>query len=210
MLRITRLHLFLIGIGVICLLAGAAKLYCDIKGIPLPAILSKPLMKSTPVKPPPVPPVRTAPAPTTQSPVDPKEAAQTIAVVGEAYRPLLSQFGDIAAISEPLRAAKKFQSDGNTAEAMAAGLAAWKALKQYRAKAAQEPDTYEVTRGDTLWKIAAARSPVKAGAGWVAIWKANKNFVNNFDRLEVGWLLKIPPKRAQYVTPFWSPSSIHH
>ena len=67
------------------------------------------------------------------------------------------------------------------------------------------PDTYQVVRGDTLWRIAKDQSPVHQGPGWVTIWKANKQVVKNFDRLEVGWSLVIPQKPTQYATPFWKP-----
>ena len=53
-----------------------------------------------------------------------------------------------------------------------------------------------------------AHSPARAGEGWVTIWKANKDLVSDFNRLEVGWTLKIPPKPTQYITSFWKPQSL--
>lgn len=68
------------------------------------------------------------------------------------------------------------------------------------------PDEYRVRAGDTLWAIARDKSPVRAGAGWVGIWKANQKMIRDFDRLEAGLNLLIPQTRHAYVTRFWKPS----
>src|SRR6185437_83979 len=64
---------------------------------------------------------------------------------------------------------------------------------------------YDVVKGDTLWTIARDHSPVRAGPGWVGIWKANRTTVKDFDRLEVGWSLQIPPDARAYRTAYWKP-----
>lgn len=200
MLRITRLHLLIAAIGVICLFFGVVNWMRE-----------RPSRKAEPVQSKPVPMKPAAPVPV-RSPQEMEKlkqaSARSIAVIGEAYRPMRRQFGDIPPVSQPLRAAKQFQSTGDSVKAMASARDAWRALKMFRAKAASVPGTYEVIRGDTLWKIASAHSPAHAGPGWVTIWKANKRFVTNYDRLEVGWLLTIPPERAQYAMPFWKPPAL--
>ena len=120
------------------------------------------------------------------------DAAQSVAVVGEAYKPLRRQFGDIPPISRPLRAAKERQARGLSAEAQASARESWLALKAFRGKVSAATQSYQVVRGDTLWRIARSHSPARDGAGWVTIWKANKNLVTNFDRLEVGLTLTTP------------------
>src|SRR4051812_33112303 len=45
-------------------------------------------------------------------------AAQSIATVGEAYKTLRVRYGDIPPISRPLRAAKMYQAQGQTHEAL--------------------------------------------------------------------------------------------
>jgi hypothetical protein len=62
-----------------------------------------------------------------------------------------------------------------------------------------------VAQGDTLWGIAAEHSPARQGPAWVAIWKTNKALIKNYDRLEAGTRLAIPPKLEQYVMPYWRP-----
>jgi nucleoid-associated protein YgaU len=115
------------------------------------------------------------------------------------------QYGDIPPISRPLRAGKQFLAQGHSEEARLAARDAWQALKTFRVKVAAVSPTYQVVRGDTLWRIARTHSPVHDGAGWVTIWKANQSLVNNFDRIEVGMTLTIPPQRTEYVMPFWKP-----
>ncbi|HVO32829.1 MAG TPA: LysM domain-containing protein [Elusimicrobiota bacterium] len=67
---------------------------------------------------------------------------------------------------------------------------------------------YEVVPGDTLWKIARDVSPVHQGPAWVVIWRANQRTVPNFNRLEVGWNLKIPAEPQRYVTAYWRPRTM--
>src|SRR4051812_19830739 len=54
-----------------------------------------------------------------------KLAAQSIATVGEAYKPLRRQFGDIPPISRPLRAAKQSQAKGQSQQALVSAREAW-------------------------------------------------------------------------------------
>jgi hypothetical protein len=79
------------------------------------------------------------------------------------------------------------------------------APKSVSKKARTPAGRYTVSRGDTLWRIAAVHSPVRQGPGWVAIWKANRSTVKDFDRIEVGWNLQIPQRPQDYVTRFWKP-----
>jgi hypothetical protein len=76
----------------------------------------------------------------------------------------------------------------------------------------QEADSerYQVTKGDTLWTIARDHSPVHQGAGWVTIWRTNKHTVKNFDRIEIGWNLSIPPEPKTYITAYWRPRVLRH
>ena len=134
-----------------------------------------------------------------------KNVAQSLATIGEAYRPLRLQFGEIPPIVKPLRTAKSYLAQGQYELAMASARDSWKALKTFRKKVGSVPDTYQVTRGDTLWRIAAMHSPAHSGAGWVTLWRVNQSVVNDFNRIEVGMMLKIPQRRAQYVMPFWRP-----
>ncbi len=134
-----------------------------------------------------------------------RNAQVSIAIIGEAYKPLRRQWGDVAAIAVPLRAAKKAMEDQQYDVAMASAQASWQALKDFRKKTAGLSGTYQVARGDTLWQIASRFSPVHRGAGWPAIWRVNQALIGDFNRLEVGWNLKIPKKRSEYAMPFWKP-----
>jgi hypothetical protein len=71
-------------------------------------------------------------------------------------------------------------------------------------------ERYEVAKGDTLWTIARDHSPVHQGAGWVTIWRTNKRTVKNFDRIEIGWNLTIPPEPRTYITAYWKPRVLRH
>ena len=188
--RITRLHMVLAFIGLICLSLGG---YNWFKAHPR----TIELVKKTEAPPPP--------------PVDTRhqDAARLVAQVGEAYTPYRKKFGNVAPISTPLREAKQRLAAGDDAGALASARDAWRALKIYREKIKEYSDAYEVVRGDTLWRIAAAHSPAHAGAGWVTIWKANQTQIPDFNRIEVGWTLTIPPKPTQYVMPFWKPLGIN-
>jgi nucleoid-associated protein YgaU len=195
MLRVTRLHILLFLIGIGCFAFGTFRWLNQGRsaGDRAPETVQ------------PVP----APTPEMQAAQAgdqlQQQARQAIATVGEAYRPLSRQYGEIAPIVRPLRAAKKFQAEKHPEEALLAARDAWQALKTFRVKVAAAAPDYQVVRGDTLWKIAQAHSPVHDGAGWVTIWKANQSQVHNFDRIEVGMTLTIPPQRTDYVMPFWKP-----
>jgi nucleoid-associated protein YgaU len=134
-----------------------------------------------------------------------RNASVSLATVGESYRLLSRQYGDIPPISRPLRAGKDNLVRCQDQEALENARIDWQALKSFQKKAESASGGYQVVRGDTLWRIARTHSPVRSGAGWVTIWKANKNTVPNFNRLEVGWTLEIPPERSQYAMPFWKP-----
>jgi nucleoid-associated protein YgaU len=195
MVRITRLHVLLLVIGFVGLV-GALK-WMKVKDKPVEPAPS------------PVPAAFTEGAPA-QEAADPadrlkREAARTAANVGALYQPLRKKYGDIPAVSQPLRTAKAQLAQGQHEQALASARIAGQAIKAFGGKIDKAGTLYQVARGDTLWTIAAAYSPVRAGAGWVAIWKANKDLVTNFDRLEVGWTLAIPPQKADYVMPFWKP-----
>jgi len=133
-------------------------------------------------------------------------AARYVANVGAAYQQMIKRQGEVAAVSDPLRRAKSQLAEKRYDLAMASAKEAWTALKGIP-KTASSPgtDTYVVVRGDTLWRIARDHSPTHQGPGWVAIWKANKGTVKNFDRIEVGMNLKIPQKRSQYAMRYWKP-----
>ncbi len=70
-------------------------------------------------------------------------------------------------------------------------------------------ETYEVVRGDTLWRIAAVHSPIHQGPGWVTIWRANQRTIKNFNRIEVGSTLHIPGEPRRYVMAYWQPRQLH-
>ncbi|MFA5975349.1 MAG: LysM peptidoglycan-binding domain-containing protein [Elusimicrobiota bacterium] len=130
-------------------------------------------------------------------------SAKTIAIVGEAYRKLAKESGDIPSVSVPLRTAKAAQAAGDYPKAMDFAKEAWLALKIQQKTA--DRGVYTVAKGDTLWGIAEKHSPVRQGPGWVAIWKANKRLIKDFDWIEVGWALHIPMKRSAYVMAYWKP-----
>lgn len=131
-----------------------------------------------------------------------KQLAQLIANVGESYR-LLSTGGEIPAIAQPLRAAKTALAAGKLDEAQVSAETAQKACKEFRKTSFA--GTYQIAKGDTLWTIAQLQTPVRHGAGWVGLWKANKRLIKDFDQIEVGWNLVIPAKAAEYATPYWKP-----
>jgi nucleoid-associated protein YgaU len=136
-------------------------------------------------------------------------ALHSVANVGEAYRPLRQEFGDIPPISRPLHAAKDQLARGQDEEAFRLARESWQAVRKFKKNVASIPGVYQVVRGDTLWQIARAHSPVKQGPGWVTIWKANKSVVPNFNRIEVGTHLKIPQKRSDYNMPYWQPRPLN-
>jgi len=205
MLRITRLHLLLGGIGGICLLLGLLDwwgIQREMQG--RMALERARAMREAQQR-------RVAALSKTESAAMAQQrntVAQSLVTIGEAYRPLRRQFGDIPPISKPLRSAKALLAQQRYEPAMASARQAWQALKTFRKKVGAVPESYQVVRGDTLWRIAAMRSPVHAGAGWVTIWKANQPLVNDFNRIEIGMTLKIPQRRTQYIMPFWRPASL--
>ncbi len=151
-----------------------------------------------------------------------RNARQTIAIVGEAYQPLRRRDGEIAQIADPLRAAKTYLAENKPEQSMESAKVAWKALKAYRngertpaaVTASIEdrenpvPGVYTVTKGDTLWRIAVTQSPFHQGPGWVTIWKANKEQINDFDRVETGTQLHIPTDPKAYILPYWRPRAL--
>jgi nucleoid-associated protein YgaU len=195
MLRITRLHLLIAFIGVICLGVGLFNWYRQSEpSVPVSVPKPNTLIPQMP------------PSAATHPPADQAEAAaRMVATVGEAYKPLHQRYGDIPPVSRPLRAAKQQLAEGHADRALGSARESWLALKAFRAKARPAEGIYQVRRGDTLWRIAEAHSPARAGAGWVTIWKANQDRVSDFNKLEVGWTLNIPPQRQQYEMPFWKP-----
>jgi LysM repeat protein len=134
--------------------------------------------------------------------------AKTIATVGEVYKLALQKSGPIPEVAQPLRAAKKYWADSQWTEARTSAQIAWEALKEFQAKGESTNDTYEVVKGDTLWRIARDRSPVHQGPGWVTIWKANKNKIKDFNRIEVGLNLTIPEAPRTYIEPYWRPRQL--
>ena len=57
-------------------------------------------------------------------------------------------------------------------------------------KPAGSANTYEVVKGDSLWKI--AQNFYGSGAEWTVIYEANKGTVKNPDQIWVGQILVIP------------------
>jgi LysM repeat protein len=163
-------------------------------------------------------PIVKTPAPSVPSPTakavppaspDQKTAvARTIADIGAAYMPVLKKSGDIPAVSHPLREAKGYLARNELDLAAAVAQEASIALKAFKKTGGTSAESYEVVKGDTLWRIARDHSPVHQGPGWVTIWKANKRTVKDFNRIEVGWNLTIPVKPAKYIEPFWRPRQI--
>jgi hypothetical protein len=209
-MQITRLHVLILLIVLIGLGIGAYHWRGSLTGFlhrtPVAQIPAAPpsQLKQAPAKPP-------APKPTLGSSMDVlhQEVVMSVGAIGEAYRPLRQQFGDIPPISQPLRAAKKRIAEGRYDLAMVSARQSWSALKTFRSKvSAASAASYQVARGDTLWSIAQSHSPVRQGPGWVTIWKANKATAPDFDRIEVGMVLKIPQKKSQYVMPFWRPRNL--
>jgi nucleoid-associated protein YgaU len=61
------------------------------------------------------------------------------------------------------------------------------------AKAAPESRTYEVKRGDTLWKIAEEMYGKGKGAQHTVIFEANKPMLSHPDKIYPGQVLRVPP-----------------
>lgn len=59
-------------------------------------------------------------------------------------------------------------------------------------KPAVSPNTYEVVKGDCLWKI--AQKFYGTGVEWTTIYEANKDTIKNPDEINVGQILVIPAK----------------
>ena len=135
-------------------------------------------------------------------------AKQTIAIVGEAYKPLLQRYGEINEIGNPLRAAKTYLEDDKLEQALDAAKEAWKAVKDFREHENPVSGVYTVRKGDTLWRVAVTQSPFHQGPGRVTIWKANKEEINDFDRVEVGTKLQIPIDPKAYILPYWRPRAL--
>lgn len=55
-----------------------------------------------------------------------------------------------------------------------------------------QPTTYKVVKGDSLYKIAKAK--LGNGNRWKEIYNLNKNIIKNPNKLQVGWVLKLPKK----------------
>jgi len=61
------------------------------------------------------------------------------------------------------------------------------------AKAAPESRTYEVKKGDTLWKIAEEMYGKGKGAQHTVIFEANKPMLSHPDKIYPGQVLRVPP-----------------
>src|SRR5689334_13367774 len=123
LLRVTRLHLILAGMGIVCLFFGALNWV----GITEDAMGADALEEARAVH-------RTQEHRINAAPVEKAEqmkrsTAQVIATVGEAYRVLTKQYGEIAPVARPLRAAKRYQAQGKTDLAQTSATEAWSALK---------------------------------------------------------------------------------
>ena len=200
-MRITRLQLL---IAFICLigLAYASFRLLMVRSATLPSRERQPLS---------TPPLPTPSTTTTVSPVAPpqvdvhQQTARLVADVGEAYRALAKKWGEVPEIQHDLRQAKQALTEGHTEAATASARSAWARLKGFHVPTTHGRGWYNVVHGDTLWRIAKRHSPVHRGAAWVAIWKANKRLIKDFNRLEVGWSLRIPQRRSDYIMPYWKP-----
>ena len=142
------------------------------------------------------------------APTEKQTVAQMIATVGEAYRALPKPSGEVPAVVHPLRAAKNYLASDELHLAMMCARQAWTALKNIHKTKEAGAESYEVIKGDTLWRIARDHSPVHQGPGWVTIWRVNKRTIKDFNRIEVGWNLSIPDKPSQYIEPYWRPRQL--
>ena len=61
------------------------------------------------------------------------------------------------------------------------------------AKSAEESRTYEVKKGDTLWKISEEMYGKGKGAKYDVIFEANKPMLSHPDKIYPGQVLRIPP-----------------
>lgn len=210
-MRITRLHilvgligLMLVGYGIFSWMqrrtqqiSKTASAHVPIvnkqfPGVPTPSLMSK-----------------SAAQPVVSAAPEKKEGiARTIATIGEEYRVLPKPSGEIPSIAQPLRLAKDYLASGQLNLAMVCARQAWAALKKIQTSKESIGESYEVVKGDTLWRIARDHSPVHQGPGWVTIWKANKRVVRDFNRIEAGWNLAIPDKPSQYIEPYWRPRQL--
>ena len=116
----------------------------------------------------------------------------SVAIIGEAYRPLRLQYGDIPGISEPLRSAKHEAAFQAYDVAMSDAQTAWRAVKTFRARIGELPvGNYEARRPETLWTKVARHSPVRRSSAWLDSWKASTGRISNFDRIETGMNLDL-------------------
>jgi len=207
-MRITRLHILLglIGLG---LVGYGIFSWMQRRAQPVPGMTSPPspiVNKQVPRIPSIAPSTRPAVSPlVSATPAKRESVARTIATIGEAYKALPRLSGEIPSIAQPLHLAKDYLASDHLDLAMVCARQAWTALKKFQPTKETLGESYEVVKGDTLWRIARDRSPVHQGPGWVTIWKANKRVVKDFNRIEVGWNLAIPDKPSQYVEPYWRP-----
>lgn len=65
-------------------------------------------------------------------------------------------------------------------------------MKRKKVDNTVQPTTYKVVKGDSLYKIAKAK--LGNGNRWKEIYNLNKNIIKNPNKLQVGWVLKLPKK----------------
>ena len=195
-MKITRLHLLL---GLICAGIFYGWWHLRNQNTPTPTPIPTPTSTSTPTPTP-------TPAPVASAPVNTQDIDTLIKSITERYSPLEKQFGKNDDVSTPFEQAKTSLESKQLDAALLFAKRAMDALTHYEETLRQRTDLYEVKEGDTLWQIAADHSPVRRGAAWVVIWRANEKVIADFDHVPGGLFLKIPQKKSEYRTRYWKAS----
>ncbi len=118
-------------------------------------------------------------------------SVEAVAVAGE-YMMLAKKEGkDVAAGQQTLRHAKEDLAQNNLDEAYRR---AHQSIAQFKA-APSLTLFYTVRRGDCLWDIAKMPRHYNRGSEWVRIWRANRKKIPDFDLIIPRQVLLIPKKK---------------
>jgi nucleoid-associated protein YgaU len=184
--RITKLHLFLIGIAVFTLAAYWYQMKLDqLQEREMAALRARQLMEQK----------RVALEQRIAEVAEERRqlATDAVAIAGEYWCLAKKEGRDVAAGQASLRQAKALLAAGDTAPAFAQARRAIDELK--RAPRGSRIVKYLVRPGDTLWRIAQMRQHYHNGSRWPRIWRANKDQIPDHDFIRPRQVLVIPDAR---------------